>query len=190
MKQNIRLEILTEEASMENFLRTILPKILPSEYALDQNCFIHSHEGKSDLKKSIPKKLKAYPHFPNPVKLLIVHDQDSNDCKELKQELQSLCRQTQIPVLIRIACKELENWYLGDMQAIEKVYPKSKMTNLKNKRKFRDTDQIFGADELESLIIGFSKTYASREIPKHMKVDNNNSKSFNHLIEGIKKLLS
>ncbi|MDX2282334.1 MAG: hypothetical protein NW218_22275 [Saprospiraceae bacterium] len=80
------IEILTEEPSMENFLRGILPHVLPEDYQVDVNCFIRPHEGKSDLKKSIPKKFKAYPNFGYPVKVLIIHDQDSNDCVQLKSD--------------------------------------------------------------------------------------------------------
>jgi hypothetical protein len=53
------IEILTEELSMEELLRGLLPKILPPDYAVDVNCFIRSHEGKSDLQKSVPRKLRA-----------------------------------------------------------------------------------------------------------------------------------
>lgn len=56
-----RIEILVEEPSMEAVLKELLPKILPAPWELGVNCFIRSHEGKSDLKKSIPKKMKVFP---------------------------------------------------------------------------------------------------------------------------------
>jgi uncharacterized membrane protein YheB (UPF0754 family) len=187
----VQLEILTEEPSMENFLREILPKILPFDYELDVNCFIHPHEGKSSLQKSIPKKVKAYPHYPNKVKLLIVHDQVSNNCKKLKKELLKLCSPHESKhVLVRIACKELENWYLGDLQAIQRVYPESKANKLAGKAIYRDPDKVQGSRELEKMTKNFSKSYASREIPKVMNIMSNTSKSFNHLITGINKILS
>lgn len=187
------IEILTEEPSMESFLRAILPKILPEGYVLDQNCFIRPHEGKSDLKRSIPRKVKSYPNFPWPVKLIIVHDQDSNDCKQLKNELARLAQgtgATQTPFLIRIACRELENWYLGDLEAVESVYPRTKASSLIGKKKYADPDHLFGSYELNQLYKEFSKSYASREIPRFMNLDNNTSSSFNHLILGIKKFLT
>ncbi len=58
------VEILVEERSMEIFLRVILPELLPNPYVLDQNCFIRPHQGKSDLQKSIPKKVQAFKNFP------------------------------------------------------------------------------------------------------------------------------
>jgi hypothetical protein len=45
----IRLEFLLEERSMENVLKIILPKILPSGYRLNENYFLHPHSG--EIKK-------------------------------------------------------------------------------------------------------------------------------------------
>lgn len=85
--------------------------------------------------------------------------------------------------------RELENWYLGDMNAIEKVYPTFKAANHKYKAKFRGTDHCHGAYELEKIIKEFQKGYASKEIPKHMTITLNKSTSFNQFITGIKTFL-
>ncbi|MCF8370702.1 MAG: DUF4276 family protein [Bacteroidales bacterium] len=184
------IEILAEEPSMENFLRVILPVILPEDYQLDVNCFIHPHEGKNHLKKSIPRKLRAYQRSGYPVKVLIIHDQDSNDCLRLKNEFDVICQSNiTIPYLIRIACRELENWYLGDFQSIEKVYPEIKASKYENKAKFRNPDNVSGSHELELMTKNFTKSFASREIPKYMDIQNNKSKSFNHFITGLEKLV-
>ncbi len=185
------IEILTEEASMEIFLRKILPEILPKGYALDINCFIRPHEGKSHLQKSIPKKVKSYPDFPLPVRLIIIHDQDSNDCKLLKKQLVNLAKgNKKTPFLIRIACRELENWYLGDLEAVEKVYPRIKASSLMEKKKYLNPDILFGSAEMNLLAKDFSKSYASREIPTFMNIQHNKSPSFNHFVSGIQKFLS
>lgn len=184
------IQILTEEPSMAFFLRGLLPKILPVDYKLDINCFIHPHEGKSHLKKSIPRKIRAYPRYGYPIKVLIIHDQDSNDCTALKRELIALSTSlVPIPTVIRIACKELENWYLGDLTAIESVYPETNARNYIGKAKYRNPDSVFGVLELERMTRNFSKTHASREIPKYMDIKSNNSNSFNQLIFGLEKLI-
>lgn len=185
------LEILTEEISMELFLRELLPKILPAGYKLDENCFIRPHEGKSHLLKSLTKKMKAYPRYPYPVKVLIVQDQDSNDCVELKKKLLDYCSLSpEIPSLVRIACKELENWYLGDLSAIEQVYPDSKATKFLEKAKFRNPDKLTGSQELKALSSTFTKMQAAREIPQKMDIKSNKSPSFNQFVTGIQKLLN
>ncbi|MDR2937546.1 MAG: DUF4276 family protein [Prevotellaceae bacterium] len=184
------IEILTEEASMENFLRVLLPRILPSDYTLGKNCFIRPHEGKSHLKKSIPIKMRAYPNYGYPVKVLILHDQDSNDCMQLKGELQALCTNSSIPLVVRIACRELENWYLGDLNAVETVYPRTKASRQRHVAKFREPDNVIGSHEMSLLTKDFSKSHASREIPKHMNLTVNTSASFNHFLSGLNKLIA
>jgi hypothetical protein len=191
-RRNIIVEILVEEPSMENLLNIVLPQILPTGYELGRNCFVRPHQGKSDLQRSIPKKVTAYRHFPQAVRLIVIQDQDSNDCVILKQNLIDLIRTQNLhqPYLVRIACKELENWYLGDMQAIESIYPTFKATTHQKKAKYRHTDNIFGADDLERQIKDFSKGYASKNIPKNMILNKNTSPSFNHLLSGIEKFLN
>lgn len=185
------LEILTEEASMDLFLRGLLPRILPEEYVLNENCFIRPHQGKSDLKKSIPTKIRAYSKYNHPVKVLIIHDQDSNDCVVLKNNLVSLIKNenTTIPFLVRIACRELENWYLGDPDAIGIVYDDVNSNNIKEKAKYRNPDRTSGAFELNSLSKNFSKTEAAREIGKIINFEENKSESFNQFVKGLYKLI-
>ena len=185
----MRLEILTEERSMEVFLRGLLPRILPEGFILDSNCFIRTHEGKSHLVKSIPKKMKAYPRFPEEVRVLIIHDQDSNDCIQLKGRLTQLCSSA-FPCLVRIACRELENWYLGDFEAIERVFPEIKAVNYSGRAKYRITDRLTGSEELKNLTKRFSKTQTAQEIGQYIDFENNKSVSFNHFITGLQKLLA
>ena len=94
------------------------------------------------------------------------------------------------PTLIRIACRELEAWYLGDMDAIQKVYPSFKADQHRNKKKFRDPDTCNPSDELKKLIPNFQKGYASKEISKYISVENNRSVSFGHFVSGLKRFLS
>ena len=190
MIKNEQIEFLLEESSMENVLREILPKVLPKGYQLDENCFLRPHQGKSDLKKSIPRKVKIFSNFYKPSKIIIVHDQDANNCVALKNDILELCKKNgNCPVLVRIACRELENWYLGDMPAIEKVYPDFKVRNQKNKAKFRIADKCHGSYELEKIIKFFQKGFASKNISKYMDVESNKSVSFNHFVTGIKSFL-
>ncbi|PWK23354.1 uncharacterized protein DUF4276 [Arcicella aurantiaca] len=186
----MRIEFLLEESSMENLLKIILPKILPEGFELDINCFLRPHSGKSDLHKSIPKKIRAFSNFNEKVKIIIVQDQDSNDCKLLKKKIVELCSENgDCPVLVRIACRELEAWYLGDMDAIEKVYPKFKAKSHRNLAKFRNPDICNPYNELVKIIKDFQKGKASREIPEYMNIDNNTSESFNQFVKGVVKFL-
>lgn len=189
--KNIQVEILVEESSMKHFLINILPLILPDGICLNQNCFIRQHEGKQHLNKEIPKKVRAYKHFGTPVKIIIVQDQDSSDCSVLKADLTKLVHDSgPLPYLIRIACRELEAWYLGDMDAIEQVYPNFMAERYRNWKKFRNPDLCNASDELRKLIPEFQKGVAAREISKRIKISNNKSPSFNNLIKGLQLFLN
>ena len=139
-----RLEFLVEERSMAEVLKVLLPRILPASWVLDENYFIRPHEGKSDLKRSIPKKLKGFAqHKEQTTGFIIIQDQDSNDCRQLKQELVALCKANQAPnikFLVRIVCHELEAWYLGDMKAIQAVFPRFNPARHLKKSLFRLPD--------------------------------------------------
>jgi hypothetical protein len=137
--------------------------------------------------RSLPKKMRAYPRFPDDVKVLIVHDQDSNDCYNLKNEIETHCSKN-IPHVIRIACRELENWYLGDFDAIEKVFPQVKAKLFQKKAKFRNPDRLNGAEEMKKLTKAFSKTDTARKIAGHMSLSQSKSESFVQLLQGIQKI--
>lgn len=79
------LVFMLEEISMKAVLETLLPLILPEGVTYD----IIKHEGKTNLERSIPRKMKAY-GIPN-TKFIIVRDQDSHDCYKLKEYLLQLC---------------------------------------------------------------------------------------------------
>lgn len=174
---------------MEEFLRSFLPRILPPNWVQGKNYSIHPHRGKTDLQKSIRNKVRGYRKYHHPVKLLIIHDQDNNDCRVLKANLERIVRNNdqQIPLLIRIACRELENWYLGDLKAISQVYPKVKPERYINKAKFRDPDKLNGAQKMKKLSKDFQKTACAKKMGALMdiSVQNNRSSSFRCFVAGV-----
>jgi len=183
-----RIEILVEELSMEACLRNLLPKIVPSHWNLDENYFIRPHQGKSDLKKSIPTKMKVFNNWHEPIAVIILHDQDSADCKILKDNIKSWCGDYDKSLLIRIVCKELESWYLGDLHAIEKAYPTFNSSNFESKARFRNPDNLNAKDQLKKILPDYREVASSREIAKNFDVKNNKSDSFNQFIEGVKRI--
>lgn len=184
------VEILVEEPSMKNFLSGLLPRILPDGYELNANCFIRAHEGKQDLQKSIPRKVKAFQNLSKPVKVVIIQDQDSSDCKILKSKLQALINENAtVPSLVRIACRELESWYFGDMGAIARVYPSFNAEKYSRKSSFRNPDNCNASNELAKIISTFQKGYASIEMPQYIDINNNTSESFRQFVSGMKCFL-
>lgn len=180
--QAMTLVFLLEEKSMKIFLDTLLPNVLPA----DVDFFTIAHEGKSDLKKSIPIKLKAW-NIPNS-KFIIVQDQDSNDCKKLKQELVDLCNESDREVLVRIACHELEAWYWGDLTALEQAYHKN-LSKVGRKKAYRIPDDIVSPKrELQKLLPEHQQMEGAKKVAQYIDIDRNLSTSFHVFIEGVKRM--
>ncbi|NEQ82903.1 MAG: DUF4276 family protein [Moorea sp. SIO2I5] len=186
---NYDLIFMLEERSMKNVLDQLLPKIIPDE--ITYICI--THQGKQDLEKSIPKKIKAFQYSPD-TRFIIVHDQDSNDCKELKSKLLKICQNAgkSNNVMIRIVCHELESWFLGDLAAVEKAYemkPNS-LSKQKRKQKYRNPDQLNSAkQELTRLVKEYYPGSDSKKIAPYLSLTDNTSHSFQVFIKGIKHLL-
>ena len=167
--------LFTEEESMGECLKVIIPKLWPnSGGGLDWMGL--SFQGKSDLEKSIPNKMRGWnygnPHF------VILRDNDSGDCFVLKQKLCDIAKPYKKPFSVRIVCQELESWLLGDMEAIKRAYPKAAVP--KNKAKFRKPDELGNASqELARLINVHTKIDRAKNIGRYLNFQENRSRSFN-----------
>lgn len=178
----MRIVFLLEERSTKELLDVLLPRILPPEVSF----LTIPHEGKSDLQKSISIKLKAWKE--SDVYFVIIQDQDSNDCHLLKAKIKELCNDCGRKVLIRIACHEMEAWYFGDLEAVSKAYGKN-LKKYAEKKKYRNPDAIVSPkQELRKLLPEHEQIVGARKIAPYMNPDKNTSKSFNALIEGLKRI--
>lgn len=168
---------------MREVLKVILPKIIPPEVAF----ILVTHEGKRDLEVSIPRKLRAWQ---NPgARFVIVRDQDAADCRDLKEHLRTLCVQAgHRDSLIRIACHELESWFLGDLPAVSRAFDLPQLEKLAGKRKFREPDLLGNAaEELQKLVSRYKKVGGARAIAPHLDLIANRSHSFRVFLAGIQR---
>ncbi|GHV08569.1 hypothetical protein AGMMS50229_17190 [Campylobacterota bacterium] len=183
-----RIIFLVEEKSMAVFLQGLLPRLFSM---VDREHFLCiAHEGKSDLEKSIPKKLRTFRNQNQDDRFMIVRDNDGANCQIIKQRLLSLCSAAQSnDVLVRIACQELESWYLGDFSALEKVYGKCSVKEKTKKRFTKNPDAINSpSNELRRMFKSFEKIGCARELSQLLTEENNTSHSFHVLIDGIRRL--
>ena len=201
----MHIEFLLEEYSAEVALKHILPKIFSDNvsYAL------HAHQGRDDLLKKLPNRLKAYRRWlTDDYKIIVLIDEDRKDCHELKTYLEKaahdvgfVTKSSAVPnevfqVVNRIAIEELEAWFFGDVEALNTAYPKISRI-LHTKAKYHNPDAITGgtSEALEYLLK--QKKYYKREarvhkpevaqnIAQHMEPSRNRSKSFQVFVEGLK----
>ncbi len=174
-----------EEPSAKEMLEGLLPRILPSGISIRYLVF----RGKRDLEKNLVKRLRGW-LMPNSL-FVVLRDQDAGDCVAVKQNLVDLCRQAgKSDVCVRVACRELESFYLGDLQAVEKGLELRGISSQQNKSKFRNPDTLpHPSKELSGLTNGvYQKMAGSRAIGPHLGLSENTSASFAVLLAGIRRL--
>lgn len=183
------LIFLLEEESAKSFLESVLPRILDQSI----NARLIAFEGKQDLEKQLSRKIRGYAN-PN-ARFIVMRDQDSNpDCIAIKNNLITMCQTAgkAQQSLIRIACKELETFYLADLAAVGIALKLNNLHKLQEKANYRTPDNLPSPkNELKKLTKNnYQNVSSSKEIGKVIDINNHRSKSFKNLIGGIKKLES
>ncbi|MBS1832027.1 MAG: DUF4276 family protein [Acidobacteria bacterium] len=179
---------LLEEESAKVMLEQVVAQLVIARSEVQTRFIVF--EGKQDLEKNLQRKLRGYV---NPkAKFLILRDQDRDDCRKLKKRLKAICDAARRPdAVVRIACRELESFYLGDLQAVEKALSISGLGAKQDKARFRDPDQIsMPSSLLEKLTDNrYQKVAGSRAIAPYLRLDANRSRSYLALVGGIRKCL-
>lgn len=176
-----------EERSAAVMLEGLLPKLLPDDVVPRYITF----EGKQDLEGQLVRRLRGYRN-PNAL-FVVMRDQDAQpNCKAIKRKLERLCTQAgRRGVLIRIACKELEAFYLADLDAVERGLGIGGIAAQQATRRFRDPDRLNSAkEELRRLTNHrYQPVEGSRAIGPCLDPENGRSRSFRNLVAGIRRLV-
>jgi hypothetical protein len=177
--------IFTEEASMNATLEKLMARHFPDRLkGLDW--FVIDFNGKSDLERKFPKRMKIW-NYGDPL-FVILRDNDGSDCRALKKRLHDLAAPLAKPFKIRVVCQELESWFLGDNQAVNLAYPGCRFSN--ETAKYRHPDQMTNASqELAELTGDFSKVGRASLIAQHLDPARNVSRSFQVLFKTLQQQL-
>ncbi len=181
----MKIVFLLEEQSMKEALKGFLPRVVPRSI----HCIYVVHEGKQDLEKSIPRKLRAWRE--DDVRFIVLRDQDQADCQVVKTNLTRLCEEGgRSDVLVRVVCRELESWFLGDLKAVEAGMGIGNLSGRQNQAKFRSPDSINQpAEEIKRIVVNYQKISGARAIGKHMNPSINKSRSFRVFISGLVRII-
>ena len=168
---------------MRTLLEGLLPRFFP---CLDFQCV--EHEGKQDLERSVRNKLRGW-REPG-VNFVVLRDNDGGDCQVLKERLRELCRRNGRPdTLVRIACQELEAWYLGEPDALADAYGEDSLRGIGARARFRDPDTVAKpSTAVRELVPQFQKTDGARRMAEHLSRERNRSASFQALMQGIENI--
>lgn len=174
-----------EEVSAKAMLEQLVPRIVP----IGSVVRFFPFEGKQDLEKNLKRRLRGYlapdAHF------IILRDQDSGDCVAIKGRLKALCVEAGRPeAVVRIACRELESWYLADLEAVSRAYEKPSIVRESGKARFRDPDTMTSpSSELKRIIPEYQKIGGSRRIGAALDPANSRSRSFRSLVSAIERFV-
>lgn len=181
-----QLVFFLEEPSAKEMLQAVLPRLLPQGVEAQFIVF----EGKQSMEKRLPLRLRAW-QVPG-ARFIVLRDQDSADCHAVKRGLAKLCAGAgHAGALVRIACHELESFYLGDLAAVGIALGQPGIVRQQDNHKYRQPDALGNAaEELRKLTaLRYQKLAGSRAIAPHLRLDGSNrSRSFNVLIEGIRRM--
>jgi hypothetical protein len=203
----MHFEFLIEDQSGAKAMEILLPKLLGNKATyriikgykslghLPKGLKPKSGAGKRILLDQLPRLLHGYGKVPNSGYIFIICDLDDKIEKQFLSELNKLLNACNPKPNARfcLAIEEFEAWYLGDLAAVRKAYPKAKDAILKGYK----NDSICGTWELlaDSVCkggskalekegwqaIGKQKSVWAKEISPNMNVDCNLSPSFNNM---------
>ncbi|HSN22875.1 MAG TPA: DUF4276 family protein [Methylomicrobium sp.] len=175
-----------EEPSAKAMLQGILPKLLPENVLSKFIVF----EGKQDLEKQLVRKMRLW-NRPGESRFIVLRDQDAGDCRMIKRNLLDKCQEAGRPdAIVRIACHELESFYLGDLRAVEQGLALKGLAKKQNERQYREPDNFPSPANKLSMLTKkcYEKVSGSRAIGRYLNIDNNCSRSFNVLVKAIKDI--
>lgn len=123
----MNLEVLVEERSAEQALRVLLPRIVP-----DASFEVRVFQGKVDLLKRLPDRLKGYSTWIARADtcLVVLIDRDDDDCLKLKAVHGCLHRwgsgrSTDAPMRFSVVPGKHWSTYFRSMVTTQVVWPRS-----------------------------------------------------------------
>ena len=178
------LVFLLEEESAKNMLEGIVSRLVPEGVHVQYMTF----SGKQDLEKQMERKIRLWMEPDS--RFIILRDQDAGDCTAIKARLLNIVQKTGKAdvCLVRIACHELESFFLGDLAAVAQGLNMPALAGKQNKTPYRRPDTIANAAEELKKLTGnrYSKLAGSRAIGPCLSLNGSNrSHSFGVLVDAI-----
>uniref|UniRef100_UPI004057081C DUF4276 family protein n=1 Tax=Candidatus Electrothrix sp. TaxID=2170559 RepID=UPI004057081C len=216
----MHFEILVEDQSGKKALDILIPKLISLEHTfkvhaykgigrIPKNLDSNTDASKRILLAQLPQLLRGYgktfAHYPEdyPAAVILICDLDAKCLKAFREELYAILNACNPRPDTRfcIAIEEGEAWFLGDIPALKKAYPKAKEAVLNTYvhdsicgtwEKLADAVFPGGSAALSKKgwqAIGAEKSLWAEKITPHMDVNNNTSPSFGYLRAKLMELV-
>lgn len=212
----MHFEILVEDQSGKAALDILVPKIIDENDTFDVKPYkgighipkkMNSHldASKRILLDRLPKLLAGYgKSWPSEYEgvVVVVCDLDDKCLKSFRAELMQVLNACDPRPETRfcIAVEEGEAWFLGDIAAIKKAYPRAKDAVLSDYvndsicgtwERLADAIYAGGSKQLsKDGGVGAEKFAWAQNISPHMNLENNRSPSFNYFLGKLQELAS
>ena len=200
----MHVELLVEDESTEAALEVLLHRL--SGDADGFSFAIFSFDGKDRMLAELGYRLIPYQRGRWADALVIVIDQDRDDCMALKQQILEqalraglLSRDRTPPiadVIVRVAMSELESWFLGDPAAVRQAFPALSDADLHVRGEVDALQDAWERLQQPLLARGYfqyrmPKVQTARRIAQHMTLTAgaNRSHSFNVLLKTLQSLV-
>jgi hypothetical protein len=179
------LVFLLEEPSARDVLEGLLPRLIPDDVVVCYMVF----EGKQDLEKRMVSRMRSW--LQPDTRFVVLRDQDAADCHDVKARLRELVEQAGRPdALVRVACRELESWIVGDWPAVAVAFCQTTLSRQSQKAKFRNPDALGSpVEEIRRFIPDYQKRDGARRMGKLLAPERNQSKSFQVFCSGVQRLV-
>ena len=170
----------------------IVVECIANKLGVGEKTGIIEHQGKQDLERSFPKKLRAWLDNPAPPNFIVLRDNDGAECIALKTRLGNMVPDRfKLQTKIRLVCQHLEAWYLGDLPALAEagLIKERYLQNLSNRQKYRHPDLLQNAkQEFLNLHEMSGQMAIARAVGPHLHLENNRSLSFRAFVSAFKAL--
>lgn len=178
------LVCLLEEPSAQDALQAWLPRWLPDHVQVHYLVF----QGKQDLEKQMVRRMRFW--LKPDSRFLVMRDQDSGDCKVVKAGLAERCAEAgRTDAVVRVACRELESFFVGDWHAVAQAFKKPALARLAGKAVYRNPDALgLPSQELARHLPGYQKRDGARRIAPLVDSARNASRSFQVLRQAVQAL--
>jgi len=181
----VNLVILLEEPSARDLLIGLLPRLLPDSVHVHYLVF----EGKQDLEGQLVRKLRGW-RMPDSA-FVVLRDQDAAECRAVRARLAKLVEESgRTPSLVRVACRDLESWIVGDWHAIAEAFERPDLADLGLKERYREPDTLVRPVEaLRTHIPEYQKRDGARRVGGLLDPRRNQSRSFRTFCAGLATLV-
>ncbi|MEE9382519.1 MAG: DUF4276 family protein [Nannocystaceae bacterium] len=179
----MNLVFLLEELSAKDLLQGLLPRLLCPSVTLHFLVF----EGKQDLERQLVRKLRGWGR-PSSA-FVVLRDQDAGDCVDVKKGLLAKVDESgRDNTIVRIACRDLEAWIVGDWASVARAFKRPQLAELSNKKAFRNPDFVVRPVEaLRKQLPEYQKRDGARQLGRLLNPQTNKSRSFQVFCAGVRR---